>query len=73
MDFTFCRALGDSRLVTGVPELGIASLDPMLVDELEFTFFNLTTSSRDSIIRGFGDYKMEKCFPNTQKGLIPNI
>jgi len=63
------QALGDSRLVTGVPELGIASLDPMLVDELEFTFFNLTTSSRDSIIKGFGDYKMEKCVPNTQKGI----
>ena len=62
--------MGDPKLVTGIPELGIAPLDPMMVDKLEFTFFNLTTSSRDSIIKGFGDYQIEKCVPDTPKGLI---
>ena len=61
--FTSLRTLEDAKsaVVSGIPELGIDSLDPMKIDVTQFTFFNLTTTFKDSIIRGFGDYKMEKC------------
>ena len=53
----FYRILEDFRSVmdTGVPELSLPSMDPLMVDHMEFKLFDATVEFNDFILSGFQD------------------
>ena len=40
---------------TGVPELSLPSMDPLMVDHMEFKLFDATVEFNDFILSGFQD------------------
>ena len=45
---------------TGIAELNLPPLDPIHIQHLDFTFFNLTLDLNDVYMQGFKNFKLEK-------------
>jgi hypothetical protein len=44
---------------TGVPELDLPPLDPMSIDQIGFTFWNVTAEFLDTKLRGFKNFQLK--------------
>ena len=63
------RTLEDFRptMETGVPELDLPPLDPMSIDQIGFTFWNVTAEFLDTKLRGFKSFKLKYSKADRQK------
>ena len=44
---------------TGVPELNLQPLDPMVIDQIGFKFWNVTAEFLDTKLSGFKKFQMK--------------
>ena len=55
---------------TGIPHLDLPPLDPMSIDRIGFTFWNLTAEFLDTKLRGFKGFRMKYSRVDKQKRSI---
>merc|ERR1719186_709596 len=52
---------------TGVPELDLPPIDPMSINQIGFTFWNVTAEFSDTKLSGFKNFKMKYSNIDKQK------